>query len=386
MARRVGTLLAALACVTALVYVERAPEHPLAQQPGPDSDEYADSAHSLAHDKGFYTYLYRGNRQPPRYPPGYPMALAPFAAIGSYPRDVQRGAKFWAMFYVLVAVVAAWVLGGPAAGVLAALFVSVSPFARDAAGLVMSDIFVAGMTVMILPLLGRPASRSGARLAGLVTGLATLARLTAGINLIALLVAWPRRFYKPILMFAVPLLLGLALLQWTMFGSPLKTGYSYWGVSGHFFSLSYLTGGSTVREGPWIFPDRLNGELLNWACPCRLGGPQASLPNLTFYPLLLAGLFWVFSPPFVPLLGLVYAWRRRREPVGRYALVVTVLSLLVFEFYFYQGTRFMAAPAAVLTVLASVWLAELGGKMGRRGARLWSHRSSRSMTNTMPSS
>jgi 4-amino-4-deoxy-L-arabinose transferase-like glycosyltransferase len=391
-ARRAGVLLATLACATALVYVERAPERPLAQQPGPDADEYADSARSLAHDKGFYTYLYKGSRQPPRYPPGYPMALAPFAAIGSYPRDVQRGAKFWAILYVLVAIVAAWVLGGPAAGVLTALFVSVSPFARDAAGLVMSDVFVAGMTIMILPLLGRPATRTGARLAGLATGLATLARLTAGINLIALLAAWPRRFYKPVLLFALPLLIGLALLQWAMFGSPLKTGYSYWGVSGHFFSLSYATSDSVVREGPWIFPDRLNGELLNWVCPCQLGGPQASLPNLTFYPLLLAGLFWVFSPPVVPLLGLVYAWRRRREPVGRYALVVTALSLLVFEFYFYQGTRFMAGPAAVLTVLASVWLAELGGRVWRGRARNSSasaqrwRRSSGPGTITMPPS
>lgn len=364
MARRVGVLLAALVCAGVLVYVERAPERPLAQQPFPDSAEYADSAHSLAHDKGFYTYVHQGSRQPPRYPPGYPMALAPFAAVGSYPRDVQRGAKFWAMIYVLVAVAAAWVLGGPLAGALVALFIGVSPFARDAAGLVMSDVFVAALTVLMLPLL-RHTTRSGARLAGAATGLAALARVTAAINLIALLFAWPRKSYKSILLFALPPLIGLALLQWVMFGSPLKTGYSYWGVLNHSFALGYSTSNSVVREGPWIFPDRLNGQLLNSVCPCQLGGPQASLPNLTFYPLLLASLFWVFSPPLVPLLGLIYAWRRRRDPIGRYALAVTALSLLVFEFYFYQGTRFMAGPATVLTVLASVWLAELAGQLWR---------------------
>jgi hypothetical protein len=366
-ARRLGALLAALVCLAVLVDVERAPERPLSLQPFPDSAEYANSARSLSHDKGFFTYLYKGSRQPPRYPPGYPMALAPFAAVGSYPRDVQRGAKFWALVYVLVAVVAAWVLGGPLAGALAALFIGVSPFARDSAGLVLSDAFTAALAVLMLPLL-RQMNRSGARLAGAASGFATLARITGGVNLIALLAALPRRYYKSVLLFALPSLVGLGLLQWALFGNPLETGYSYWGVASHNFALSYLTG-SSVREGPFIFPDLLNGKLFSWVCPCQVGGPQASMPNLTFYPMLLAGMFWVFSPPLVPLLGLVYAWRHRREAIGRYTLLVTFLSLLVFSVYFYQGTRFMAGPATLLTVLASVWLAELAAQLWRRRPR-----------------
>jgi hypothetical protein len=295
------------------------------------------------------------------------MALAPFAAVGSYPRDVQRGAKFWALVYVLVAVVAAWVLGGPLAGALAALFIGVSPFARDSAGLVLSDAFTAALAVLMLPLL-RQMNRSGARLAGAASGFATLARITGGVNLIALLAALPRRYYKSVLLFALPSLVGLGLLQWALFGNPLETGYSYWGVASHNFALSYLTG-SSVREGPFIFPDLLNGKLFSWVCPCQVGGPQASMPNLTFYPMLLAGMFWVFSPPLVPLLGLVYAWRHRREAIGRYTLLVTFLSLLVFSVYFYQGTRFMAGPATLLTVLASVWLAELAAQLWRRRPR-----------------
>src|SRR5580698_11642284 len=126
MARRIGIFLAVLTCAAVLFNVERAPEQPLAQQPFPDAAEYADSAHSLAQDKGFYTYVHSVSRQPPRYPPGYPMALAPFAAIGAYPHDVQRGAKFWAMVYVLVAVFAAWTLGGPLAGLITALLIGFS--------------------------------------------------------------------------------------------------------------------------------------------------------------------------------------------------------------------------------------------------------------------
>jgi hypothetical protein len=379
MARRVCALLAIVVSVAVLVDVERAPERPLSQQPFPDAPEYASSARSLANDKGFYTYIYHGERQPPRYPPGYPMALAPFAAIGSYPRDVQRGAKFWAMLYVLVAVIAAWVLGGPLAAILTALFIGVSPFARDSAGLVLSDTFIAMLTVLMLPLV-RNVTRSGARLAGAATGLATAVRLTAGINFVALFIALPRRSYKGLVVFALPSLIGLALLQWAMFGSPLKTGYSYWGVSGHFFSLSYATSNSVIREGPFIFPDRLNGKLFDWICPCQVGGPQDSMSNLAFYPSLLASLFWVFSPPLVPLLGLVYAWRRRREAIARYALAVTVLTLLVFLFYHYQGTRFIAGPETLLIVLASVWLAELGERLWRRRAHAF--RSQTATTNT----
>jgi len=35
-----------------------------------------------------------------------------------------------------------------------------------------------------------------------------------------------------------------------------------------------------------------------------------------------------------------------------------LFSLALFAFYFYQGTRFMAAPATLLSVFASVGLAQ----------------------------
>ena len=365
MAKRIPALAAGLACLALLVHVERAPERPLAHQPFPDAAEYADSARSLARGDGFYTHVHEGGRQPPRYPPGFPLALTPFATAGSYPRNVKLGAKAYAMFYVLVAVVAAWILGGPLAAIIAAVLVGISPFARDAAGLVMADALVAALSVLPLALMAC-ATRSGARLAGAATGLAAITRLTAGINLIALLVAWPRKSIRTAVLYAVPALVGLALLQWSMFGSPVKTGYDYWGVAGGTFALDQVLGDTTAREGPFILADRLDGELLDFVCPCPAGGAQIALPNLTFYPLVLLGAFWIFSPPLIPMLGLLYAWRRRREPVGRYALALTALSLLVFVVYHFQGARFMAGPATVLTVLASVWLADLAGRLRRR--------------------
>jgi 4-amino-4-deoxy-L-arabinose transferase-like glycosyltransferase len=358
---RAASIAAALVCALTMAYVAAAPERPLARQPFPDSAEYADSARALAQGQGFVTYVHQGAREPPRYPPGYPLALVPFAAVGTYPGNVQLGAKLYAVLYVLVAVIAAWAIGGALAGGLSAAFVAASPFARDAAGLVLSDALVATATVLMLPLL-RPVTRAGSRLAGAAAGAAVIVRLSAVVNLLAVLVAWPRRSNRTVLLFALPALAGLAALQWAMFGSPLETGYSYWGVSRHNFAFDYLTTDTLGREGPFVLHARLEGPLLSWVCPCGVGGPSSALPNLSFYPLVLLGIFWVFSPPLLPLLGLVYAWSHRRDPLGRYALAVTVMTLAIFGAYSHQATRFMAGPGSVLSVLASVWLAELAGR------------------------
>jgi len=70
-------------------------------------------------------------------------------------------------------------------------------------------------------------------------------------------------------------------------------------------------------------------------------------------------------PPLVPLVGLWYAIRERRTPVGRYALVLLATTVVLFMLYRFQGARFVAGPATVLVVLAAVaasngmmWLAD----------------------------
>jgi hypothetical protein len=357
--RQIGTALAIVACGVVLVSVERAPEQNLSVQPPPDSQEYAYTARALAQDQGDYTYSYGNVRLPSRYAPGYPLALSPFAMLGGeFPRQVQLGAKFWALVYVVVAVFAAWVLGGPLATILASIFIGISPFSREAAGLIMADAFVAALTVMALPLVAI-VNRPGARLAGFATGWAAFTRITSLANLVGTLVALPRRGYKSVLLFAAPWLLGLVILQWMVFGSPFETGYSYWDVSAGTFALQWATSSDVDHEGPYIYAGRFDGQLLDWVCPCQVGGPESSLSNIAFYPLTLVGAFWLYSPPFVPLLGLAYAWRRRGSPVGRYALVVTALSLGIFVFYEFQAARFLAGPATILVVLAAVWCSEM---------------------------
>ena len=58
-------------------------------------------------------------------------------------------------------------------------------------------------------------------------------------------------------------------------------------------------------------------------------------------------MFWVVAPPFFAVLGLWSYWRDRSLPEARFALVLCGVSVLFLCCYFYQGTRFMAAPASL---------------------------------------
>jgi hypothetical protein len=87
---------------------------PMSGQPFPDAAEYADAARQLTALNGFVTYVHDDTPRPPRYPPGFSLALTPFVALGGEPPSgAQLGAKVFAACYVLAAVLAAWSLGGP---------------------------------------------------------------------------------------------------------------------------------------------------------------------------------------------------------------------------------------------------------------------------------
>jgi hypothetical protein len=160
------------------------------------------------------------------------------------------------------------------------------------------------------------------------------------------------------MLFAAPSLLWLAIYQWTTFGSPFRTGYSYWvhGISN--FSLAYASH-PILREGPFVYPNKLGVALLPGICPCGAGGAIASMPNYTFYPAVLIGVFWVFAPPLTPLIGLATAVSRRATPGGRYTLIVVLLSLPVMIVYFYQAARFLAPAASLLLIYTAVGIALL---------------------------
>lgn len=363
---RPSTVFSSAAIVSsalALAPVLLSEPRPLKDQPFPDAHELSDATRQLVSGHGYVTTTYTTDPRPPRSPPGFALALAPFAALGrDFPANVQTGAKVFAALYVLAAVAAAWLMGGPLAAALVATLIGVSPFARVASTLVMSDAFGAGGTVLLVVLLHRltPARVS---LAGGIAGALVSVRLPLVLNLVALFLALPGKWRMRLALSASPPVAALSIWQWTTFGSPFKTGYDYWMPDLKPFGWPYALMSPPRGDGPWIFADVLNGFLAQWSCPCPLGGAQAALPNVLFYPVALLGFFWVYAPPFITAFGMFSAWRRRDRTPARFALWLTALSFAFFCFYHYQGVRFMAAPATLLTVFASVMLAGWGARL-----------------------
>lgn len=351
---------ALLATLFALFSVLSVEPRPLAEQPFPDAQETADATRQLANGNGYVTYVHDNERHPPRYPPGFSIALLPFAFFSkNYPSNIETGAKMFAALYVLAAVIAAWSIGGALAAALVAVFVNASPFARAEASLVMSDAFAAGVTLLFIWLLHK---LSPARVAwlGALAGALVVVRLPMIVNLAALFIALPSIYRKRFVLFATPFVAALGLYNWSTFGSPLRTGYGYWLPTLKSFALHYSVARPPVNgDGPGIIADVLHGKLMQWvACPCPIGGAQAALPNVLFYPFILFGLFWTYSPPLITLIGILYIWKHRGETTTKFTLWLILFSLILFTFYFYQGTRFMAAPATLLCVFASVGLAQ----------------------------
>lgn len=371
-ARSGATVLAVLLTALTCASVQSAQPMPIDQQPTPDAREYADSAQRLADGVGFNTTIHGGVALPPRYSPGFPIALAPFAALKDFPQGVQLGASAAAIFYVLAVVAAAWALAGPVGGSFAALLLLFSPFARGSASLVMSDAFGAALGVLVLVAI-KYRSAAGDRLSGALTGFAGAVRVLGGVSLIAALIVAPdRAARKRLVLWAAPFVVLVALLQWFMFGSPLRTGYDYWNAG--FAELFRLNAAWTniAPEGFWIFPDRLNTSLVDLIAPQGLK-PGTGLSNVFFYLATMSGVVWVYLPPLIPAIGLIYGWRNRRDEAVRYALVTGGLTLLLYLVYSYQAARLVALPASLLLVLTAAGLAR-GVEWCRRVEVLWRER------------
>jgi 4-amino-4-deoxy-L-arabinose transferase-like glycosyltransferase len=373
---RPTALLAIALSAWAVGQVLTAPSLPLGSQPGPDSIEYAEGAWQLAHGHGYFvTYDEHTGRfgdvgRPPRYPIGTSLALAPFAAlIPGFPHGVQVGAKALTALYVLAVIAAAWILGGSLAGALAALLVGSSPFGRMMAGLILSDPLAAMLSVAMLIALSLR-HRAGAVAAGMLAGALVCVRLLGVVALPAAL--WAVRGQRRRLLIAagaLPFYFALGLYQWLTFGSPLRTGYSYWLPGLREFAAGFAIHHTPLVEGPFVVADKLHGSLLSAVCPCGAGGSMSALPNLAFYPAVLVGLFWVFAPPLTGVVGMIQLVRRRQTAAARYGIATVVLSTLIVLFYFDQAARFAAPAASILLVYGASGLGEgctWGGQLVRR--------------------
>lgn len=351
--------LAVLAAFVAVLPVLRLGAAPLAKQPFPDSQTYVDGAWQLARGHGYVTNVeqsptpvprHLATPVAPRYPFGTSAVLVPFVLAFGRIEGAQTGARVIVALYVLAVIAAAWLLGGPLAALLAALFVRGSPFADTTATLVLSDPLAALLAVLILVALIRQ-STLRIVVARALAGALIDVRLLGIVALPAAFLAAGRRRWI-LLCAAVPGVALLAYYQWTTFGSPFVSGYSHWLPHLHQFGLGYLTGSPVASDGTLIHPHA--SHVLSSVCACD---PTTELGNLAFYPAVLSGVVWIYTPPLIGLIGLIALIRARRTPPARYALALIALNVVIVYVYFWQAARLVAPAASLLLVYAAVGLA-----------------------------
>ena len=360
-----GVAVAVTLVAAAVVYTPRAWVSDLG--PMPDAGEYATSARNLAHLRGFVIELL-GRDYPPRYPPGFPLLLAPvFWLPGATLASAIYVVAAFAVLAVLLTHALARRLGGPVAGLLAAGALLLRTVFVDWSHQVMSETATVATATAIAVLLHHRAQHAGdarrhASLVtiGLVCGVAILMRYTNLVFVpavaIALLVdarvrASPWR--SAIALGAGPAFaLGvLALDDHVTFGSVARTGYHYWVPYWHTslaktFSLAYA-----VRQP---------GD-------AALGAFGGS-PNLIYYGayiLLTVSSAWFALAAAWGAAVLVRRGNAGTRTVVVYAAALTTFLYLTYGFYFYQSGRFMAPLIGVFAAVTGAGVADALRRLGR---------------------
>ncbi len=339
------------------------------QRPLPDALEYAQCAHELSSGRGFQMVL-EGERYGPRYPPGTSLLLAPAAGpLG--PSGAHLAALGWGTATVALVGALGWLAGGPAAGLIAALMVALSPQLVSASGLAMSES-PAGFLVALLLLLAclarwrrageppRPAVLFGAALVLALLALVRLPLIAFGAPLAWVALAGPGglgvRVGRATLTLA-PLMLALGLLfamQARFYGGPLVTGYHFWAPEIY------------VQHADWIFSARYLFE------PVGDLWPRGHLATYSRALLGLDGELWTLPLAALALAGIVFAWRTKPGCPVRTVLVlaaaISVPALYTFHlFYAWQGVRFLAPAVPLAAALAGLGAAAAGRRLAERG-------------------
>jgi hypothetical protein len=275
-----------------------------------DARVYVEAAHSLT--EGHYTAASEPTGVP-RYPPGFPVMLAPFVSIWG---DGGAKALSSALGAVLVGLVwlAALRLEGHRAAATAALLWCASPLVRDYGSDVMSD--PAGAVFVMVGLLAALRGR------WVVTGLALAWSSWIRLIHVVFLAALGRR--PAAWLAAAGLLAPLVVFQLHTYGR--LAGY---GGAQAEFSWSHIFGGT----------------------PLQLMDSVSPWPNWQFFP----GLLWGLRFGLVPMLPLFAGYElivRRSEPAAQLAAWVVTSNVIVYLPYFYQAPRFVL-PAACLVIVFS---------------------------------
>jgi 4-amino-4-deoxy-L-arabinose transferase-like glycosyltransferase len=355
--------LGGLALVTIGVLILLLLNHPfpLGSQPFPDAHEYVNAAYRLAHGHG-YTTTVRDNPysphakqpvNPPRYPPGTSLVLAPFALFGSSPASVEFGSRLIVVVLVVTTGWAGYTVGGWYPALISALIIALSPFARINSHIVMSDALGAFLMVVCVPLISLRATWA-TYLVGFLAGFGVVVRDSGLIVVLCLLIVVHGRGRLRVALGAVGPIVGLALYNRSTFGAPWSSGYSYWLGPFREYALSYAT------KRPWPLSDYYQSSLtLFHLAEQNHYGLVGPLPNVAFYPLILLGFSAVYGPPWLTLIGLVTALRFWERPEARFTVLVACGSVVVYVANFSQDPRFLAGPCILLTVWGLLGLVKL---------------------------
>ena len=243
--------------------------------------------------------------QVPTYPPGLPLLM-------SVPHSIAgiEGANAIVIGSAAIAVWATGMLAGGTAGVLAALLLAFSPVFVYQSLQPMSDVPVTAAWMVCFLLLVRG---KASWLAGVACALAVLIRPNlAPLAIVPLLIARQR------VLFSIPVAVAglfLALFQWSLYGSPIRSGY---GSAEELFAVS-----NVVPNVPRYF---------SWLV--------ATSPVLLLAPF---GL--------VRLIG-----QRQARGLGAFASFVVVAYLIYAVFDQWSYLRFLLPALAVFAVFAAVAL------------------------------
>ncbi len=372
--------LTVAALVAAFVLILSQASLPPPGDPVPDAPSYVQQAIQMSH--GNFLSIppvgevgqdpaAKGGMFPSRYPPGYSAALAPFAAASS---DAANGVSVGNAFYVwatiAVSAACAALLAGWLGAFLAVCLLLSTTFVWSSAHLVMSDCFGAllaaiGLLAVICSDKVRSPKGSVAWLVvlGAVCGYAVMTRISLIFLLPAALIVvrgWRRRGI--VLASSVPFIALLALYQWRVFGSPLKTGYDYWLPGLELFRLDALWSWGLRGDAAYLHVDRLGGALLDGLGPDGQSLGMQTIgytPPYITYPSVLLGLYWVYMPPLVVLIGVGWLWFQRMSSAARFIAFAVILNLAIFAFYAFMGARLIAPAAILLTIATAAGASEL---------------------------
>ncbi len=348
-----GVALAVALVAAAVVYTPRAWVSDLG--PMPDAGEYAMSARNLAHLRGFVIELL-GREYPPRYPPGFPLLLAPvFWLPGATLANAIHIVAAFAVVAVVLTHALARRLGGPVAGLLAAGALLLRTEFVDWSHQVMTETATIAVATAIPVLLHRRARPDNGRqhsvlvVIGLLCGAAILLRHANVVFVPAVAAALlidPRVRTRPwqsaIALGAGPVLAlaALALYDHVTFGSVARTGYHYWVPYWHTslaktFSLGY----AAHQPGAAAL------------------GPFGGSANLVYYGAYLVSNVSSAWFAFAAIWGAVVLVRRGNAEalsVVVYAGALTTFLYVTYALYFYQSGRFMAPLIGVFAAALGV--------------------------------